>query len=236
MSLARIEAATARGAPGRRARRRRPSFAVARRPAVDLRGGARRCASSSRRPSRAGREVYAIALSTQIQIEPAKRTLRRRRRASGSSSCSARPSGGRATTHSFQWARVEALVPGFTGRDVVRRSRCRARTTSRSRRRKYLYALRDGEVPLAFHFTGMVLYRGERDRLQVVPVPWSCIAELADAGRGVAARRSTRSYPGGGWVRLPTETLDALGARKAARRAPQLRRLRARELLEEATA
>ena len=38
---------------------------------------------------------------------------------------------------------------------------------------KYLYALPDGEVPLSFHFSGTVFYRGDDGRLQVALVPWT---------------------------------------------------------------
>jgi len=81
---------------------------------------------------------------------------------------------------------------------------------------KYFYSLSGGEVPLSFLFNGMVLYSGEGDRLQVAQVPWSCTARWrmpVDAWKDVIAAY----YPGGGWVRVHTDTLDALSARKAAR-------------------
>jgi acetyl esterase/lipase len=62
----------------------------------------------------------------------------------------------------------------------------------------------------------MVLYAGEHDRLQVAQVPWSCTARWrmpVDAWQRVMAAY----YPGGGWVRLDTETMDALARRKAQR-------------------
>jgi predicted aspartyl protease len=67
---------------------------------------------------------------------------------------------------------------------------------------------------LSFLFNGMVLYSGEDDRLQVAQVPWSCVSRWrmpVDAWKRVMAAY----YPGGGWVRLETETLEALAARKA---------------------
>jgi len=161
----------------------------------------------------AGRDVHAIALSTQIQIQPAKRaydaeTHDRLVELFGV------PERWAATTHPFQWARIEALVPGFTGAtSFAVEVPCTYDLEVASA--KYFHGLRDGKVPLTFHFSGMVLYRGERDHLQVVPVPWSCHAEWLmpiEAWR----RAMDEQYPGGGWVRLTPETLDRLAAHKAA--------------------
>ena len=52
--------------------------------------------------------------------------------------------------------------------------------------------------------------------MQIAMVPWSCSARfklpVEDWKRMMALY-----YPGGGWVRLQTETLDALATRKAQR-------------------
>jgi hypothetical protein len=71
-------------------------------------------------------------------------------------------------------------------------------------------------VPFSFHFNGTVLYGGAEDRLQVVLVPWSCSTRWS---MPVEVWRQTidAHYPGGGWIRLQRETLDALARRKAER-------------------
>lgn len=160
-----------------------------------------------------GREVLAIALSAQVHIDPARRvydeeTKRRLVDLFGA------PERWGATTHSLQWARIDTLVPGFTGAtsfDLEVPCTYDLEVAAG----KYFYSLPDGHAPLSFHFTGMLLYRGERDRLQVAQVPWSCSATWSmpvDAWR----RAVTAQYPGGGWIRLSPETLDALTALKAA--------------------
>ena len=113
-----------------------------------------------------------------------------------------------ATTHSLHWARVDTLVPGFTGASSFDLE-VPCTYDLEVAASKYFYSLPDGEAPLSFHFNGMILYRGERDRLQVAQVPWSCTASWS---MPVAAwkRAVADQYPGGGWVRLSTETLDAL--------------------------
>lgn len=161
----------------------------------------------------AGRAVHAIALSTQVQIQPAKRTYDDAARARLVELFGA-PERWAATTHPFQWARIEALVPGFTGATSFSLEvPCTYDLEVASA--KYFHGLRDGHVPLTFHFSGMVLYAGEQDRLQVMPVPWSCHAEWR---MPITAWRKAmdEQYPGGDWIRLAPETLDRLAARKAA--------------------
>jgi len=161
----------------------------------------------------AGRSIHAIALSTQVQIQPAKRTYDPETRARLVELFGA-PERWAATTHPFQWARIEALVQGFTGAtSFAVEVPCTYDLEVASA--KYFHGLRDGQVPLTFHFSGMVLYKGERDHLQVAPVPWSCHAEWQ---MPIAAWRKAmdEQYPGGGWVRLAPETLDRLVAHKAA--------------------
>jgi len=160
-----------------------------------------------------GRPIHTIALSTQIQIDPARRaydaeTMARLVELFGP------PERWASTTQVFRWAHVSALVSGFTGAtsfaiDVPCTYDMEVAAS------KYFYSLSGGEVPLSFLFNGMVLYSGEHDRLQVAQVPWSCTARWrmpVDAWKRVMAAY----YPGGGWVRVQTETLDALAARKAA--------------------
>ena len=161
-----------------------------------------------------GREVYAIALSTQVQIDPARRphdeaTRERLVELFGA------PERWGATTHSFQWGRVDALVPSFTGSTLCTLELpCTYDLEVASA--KYFDALRDGDIPLSFHFNGTVLYRGADDRLQVVLVPWSCTSRWrlpVDVWRRTIAAH----YPGGGWIRLQRETLEALARVKAER-------------------
>jgi hypothetical protein len=159
-----------------------------------------------------GRDVYAIALSAQIMVDPARRgydaaTRERLVELFGA------PERWGATTHSFLWARVDALVPGFTGAtsfelDVPCTYDLEVAAS------KFFYSLPDGHAPLSFHFTGMVLYREAAGTLRVTAVPWACTARWSmpvDAWK----RAIAGAYPGGGWVRLSTDTLDALQRRKA---------------------
>jgi hypothetical protein len=160
-----------------------------------------------------GREIHTIALTTHIQIDAADRAYDQATR-ERLVELFGTPERWAATTRPVGWATVSSLVPGFTGAtSFALEVPCTYDLEVAAG--KYFYSLPDGEVPLSFLFNGMVLYRGEDDRLQVVPVPWSCTAQWrmpVDAFK----RAMAAYYPDGGWVRLQTETLDALAARKAA--------------------
>jgi hypothetical protein len=161
-----------------------------------------------------GRAIHVLALSVAIRLEPARRAYDDATREALVDLFGA-PERWPATTQALHWASVDVLVPGFTGATSFGVT-LPCGYDLEVAASKYLYALPDGEVPLTFLFTGMVLYAGEHDRLQVAQVPWSAMARWrmpVDAFRAVMAAH----YPGGGWVALQTETLSALAARKAQR-------------------
>ena len=160
-----------------------------------------------------GREVHAGVLSLQIHIDPARRTYDAPTRERLVELFGA-PERWAATTQSFQWARVDAMVPGFQGSTRLDLE-VPCTYDLEVAASKYLYSLPGGVAPLSFFATGMLLYSGGDERLQVAQVPWGCTARYE---MPVAAWRQAIDavYPGGGWVRLQTGTLDALAARKAA--------------------
>ena len=178
-----------------------------------------------------GREVHAIALSVQVQIDPARRaydeaTRERLVELFGS------PERWGSTTHTFQWVRADVLVPPFCGAtSFALEVPCTYDLEVAAS--KFIYSLAGGLVPLQFNFSGTVLYRGAADRMRVEQVPWSCTTRWempVEAWKGVM----DAYYPGGGWVRLTTETLEALGDRKARRGSHSFDACIA-ELLEDAT-
>jgi hypothetical protein len=161
-----------------------------------------------------GRAIHVLALSVAIRIDPGRRGYDGATRAKLVELFGA-PERWAATTQALHWASVDVLVKGFTGAtsfavEVPCGYDLEVAAT------KYLYSLPDGAVPLTLLFTGLVLYAGEHDRLQVAPVPWSAMARWrmpVEAFRAVMAAH----YPGGRWVRLSAETLDVLADRKAQR-------------------
>jgi hypothetical protein len=157
------------------------------------------------------RPLHAIALSAQINIDPARRTYDDDTRARlvelfGPAERWA------ATTRSFLWTQVGALVPRFSGSaDFTLTVPCTYDLELSAA--KYFYSLPDGEIPLTFHFSGTILYPEEAG-VQIAMVPWSCSARYKLAVEDWK-RMMALYYPGGGWVRLQTSTLDRLQERKA---------------------
>jgi Family of unknown function (DUF6084) len=176
-----------------------------------------------------GRRVYAIALTAQVMIEPARRHYDEETREK-LVELFGPPERWATTTRSLVWHQADALVPEFTGSTTFRVS-VPASFDIEVASSKYLYGLPDGEVPLAFNFNGTVHYRGDDGRLQMSLVPWSCSAEFR-LPVGTWRELIEHYYPGTGWIALREETLLALQREKARRASPTLDACVA-ELLEE---
>ena len=157
------------------------------------------------------RPLHAIALSAQINIDPARRTYDAATRERLVELFGA-PERWAATTRSFLWTQVGALVPGFSGSTEVALTVPCTYDLELSAA-KYFYSLPDGEIPLTFHFSGTILF-SEEGNVQIAMVPWSCSARYKLAVDDWK-RMMALYYPGGGWVRLETATLDRLQERKA---------------------
>lgn len=166
-----------------------------------------------------GRRVYAIALSAQVMIEPARRTYDTETRERLVELFGA-PERWATTTRSLVWHHADVLVPTFTGSTTFRIP-VPVSFDHELAATKYFYALPDGQVPLAFNFNGSVFYRAEDERLQVTLVPWSASAEYR---MPVATWRELidSCYPDTGWIAVRSDTLAALLRHKAASGLPSL--------------
>jgi hypothetical protein len=156
-----------------------------------------------------GLDVHAIALGVQLQLEPARRRYDDATRARLVDLFGTPERWGATTTRSFLWAQLATVVPAFTG-EAAFTVDAPCTYDLEVAAAKYLYSLPDGEAPLAMHFSGTILF-GD---LQIAMVPWSCTASWRlpiDTWREMMAAH----YPGGGWVRLESSTLDKLAERKA---------------------
>lgn len=156
---------------------------------------------------RSEREVYAVALRTQIMIEARQRehdeaTRERLLELFGE------PERWGDTARGLVWADCDTLVRGFTG-SARFELRVPVSLDLEVATVKYLTALDSGKVPLAFHFSGTVFYCGDADRLQITQVPWTAEAQFA---LPIDTWQSTirEHYPNGAFVRLDEDTLDAL--------------------------
>lgn len=161
-----------------------------------------------------GRQVYMIALSIQLMIEPARRryddaTRERLLELFGP------PERWSVTTRSLVWAQLDVVVPAFTGSTTVAVPLACSFDLELAAA-KYLYSLPDGEAPLALHFNGMIYYPGEDGRLQMVLVPWT---KSIDFRMPVSVWKQTveHYYPGTSWLALRAQTLEDLQREKLAR-------------------
>jgi hypothetical protein len=166
-----------------------------------------------------GRHVYAIALTAQVMIEPARRDYDPETREQ-LVELFGPPERWATTTRSLVWHQADALVPAFIGSTTFHLA-VPATFDMEVASSKYLHGLPDGEVPLAFNFNGTVHYRGDGGRLQMSLVPWSCSAEFR-LPVGTWRELIEHYYPGTGWIALRDETLVALQREKARRASPTL--------------
>ncbi len=161
-----------------------------------------------------GRQVYMVALTIQLMIEPARRayddgTHTRLEGLFGA------PERWAVTTRSLVWAQLDIVVPAFTGTTTVAVP-IACHFDLELAAAKYLYSLPDGVAPLALHFNGMIYYPAENGGLQMVLVPWN---KSIDFRMPVSVWRDTieHYYPNTAWVALRSQTLEALQQEKLRR-------------------
>jgi len=102
----------------------------------------------------AGAPVYMIALTIQLMIEPARRSYDDGTRERLVELFGA-PERWAVTTRSLVWAKLDVLVPAFTGTTTVAVP-IACHYDLELAAAKYLHSLPDGVAPLALHFNGMI--------------------------------------------------------------------------------
>jgi hypothetical protein len=161
----------------------------------------------------AGR-VHAIVLRCQTRIDP------RRRRYTPEEQARlyelfGQPSQWERTLQAVTWAHSTLVVPSFEQRiDIDLPIACTYDMEVGSS--KYLHAVRDGEIPLVFLFSGTIFRAGGAGEaglapFVVEPVSWDMEASYRMPATTWQAAMD-QFFPGGGWVRLQRDTLDRLQA------------------------
>ncbi|MGH3796041.1 MAG: DUF6084 family protein [Pseudonocardiaceae bacterium] len=163
-----------------------------------------------------GQRVRAIALRCQIRIEPQRRQYGEEEAARLVELFGERARWGD-TLKPFQFANTSTVVASFTDSIEVDVSvPCSYDMEVATGR--YFHALEDGEIPFILLFSGTVFGDGEKS-LWIEQVPWhaECRYRLP-----VARWREMMDmhFPGGGWLRLQRETIDALAEFRTARTLP----------------
>ena len=153
-----------------------------------------------------GTPVHALALRCQIRIEP----IRRRyddEEAEGLADLFGERARWGETLKPLQLAFVTQMVPGFSGAtEVELHLPCSYDFDVAAH--KYLYALREGGVPLLLLFNGTI-FTGSPGTLSVTPVAWqkeTTYALPVPVWRGAMDQH----FPGAAWLRLRQDTFDRL--------------------------
>jgi Family of unknown function (DUF6084) len=183
-----------------------------------------------------GQRVHSVALRTQIRIEPRGRSYTPEETGKLADLFGA-PSRWGETLNPLQFAQISTTVTGFSGSTVVPISVPLTYDLDVAST-KYFHGLTaDGDggavdsgedggedraearaVPLVFLFSGVVYYGGLAG-VQVGLVSWH---EEATFRLPVATWRAAMNahFPGSGWIRVGTRTLDALSAYRSERAIP----------------
>ena len=153
-----------------------------------------------------GARVHALALRAQIRIEP-----QRRRYDDTEERALLDLFGDRTrfaeTLRPFPWLHASTVAQGFRGStDIELPMPCTYDFDVSGA--TYLHALRDGEIPLLFLFSGTVFTRGTTG-FSVEQIPWDCEARFR---LPVAVWRDlmTAFFPGTEWLRMRRDTVEAL--------------------------
>ena len=163
-----------------------------------------------------GETVHAVALRTQVRIEPQRRRYEaaeaeRLRELFGET-----PQWGD-SLRPFLWAHIDTTVGGFT--DEGRATLPMVCTYDfEVAAAKYLHALGEGEVPLLFLFSGTVFVKGANGFAAEL-VPWHLESRYRLSVR-VWREAMDRFFPNSGWLRLSRDTVDRLQRFRADRAVP----------------
>jgi len=153
-----------------------------------------------------GAVVHAIALRCQLRIEPQRRPYDAAEQ-DGLRDLFGPPERYGTTLKPFLWTHATALVQGFEGSTEVDLPVACTYDFDVSAS-KYLHALRDGDIPLVLLFSGTVFTRGATG-FAVEQLSWSLEAPCRLPVSGWR-RLMDLYFPGGGWIRLDREAIDAL--------------------------
>lgn len=163
-----------------------------------------------------GETIHSIGLRAQIRIEPQLRSYTDAQKAA-LYDVFGEPRQWGDTLRPIQFANVSHSVQGFSGSTEIGLPIPCSYDLEVAYGR-FFDALDDGEIPMLFLFSGSVFVRGSSG-FEVIQVPWD-----KEATFRFPAHRWRQLvdlyFPGQGWLRLDTETIEALGQFKAKRGLP----------------
>lgn len=159
-----------------------------------------------------GECIHSIMLRTQIRIEPTRRhydgaTETRLLELFG------QPRQWGETLRSLLWTHANTIVPAFAGSTVAELP-IACSYDFEVAAAKYFYALKDGEVPLLFLFSGTIFYAHDGETLQIAQIPWEKEAPFRLPVR-VWKEMMDHYFPNSAWLRVRKDVFDRLYSYKA---------------------
>ena len=161
--------------------------------------------------------IRSVALNTQIRIAATRRhydTVEQERLLE----VFGEPHRWGSTLRSLLWTHTNLQVPPFSGSTVVDMP-VPCTYDLEVIGSKYFHALKGGEVPLEFLFSGTVYYAGEGGRLQIGRISWEKEAEFRLPVR-LWKEMMERYFPNSAWIRLRKDAFDQLYDYKVRRGLP----------------
>ena len=160
-----------------------------------------------------GEPIHALALRSQIMIEPKRRQYDPDEERRLTEMFGETPRWGD-TLQPFLWTNISLTVSGFTG-DTEIDLPITCTYDFEIAAAKYMHSLDDGEIPIVVLFSGTAFARSAAG-LNAAPVSWS---EEARYRLPVQLWRDMMDlyFPNTGWLRLRRESLDALQRYKSER-------------------
>lgn len=153
-----------------------------------------------------GAQIHCLALRTMLRIEPVKRRYSDEEGERVGDLFGDRSRWGD-TMKPIMFANSVQLVPGFTGSTQVDLPIPLTYDFDVATA-KYFHALDEGEVPMILLFSGTIFVKGESD-FTIEQVPWHKEA-LYRLPVSVWREAMDAHFPGGGWLRLSRDRIDAL--------------------------
>lgn len=122
------------------------------------------------------------------------------------------------TVRAFLWANVTVVVPPFAQETHATLS-VPCTYDMQVAAAKYFSALRDGDVPLEFLFSGTVFHLGDGGFLRAAQIPWESEAQFR---LPVQLWRDAMDnhFPNSAWLRVQSDVFDRLVAYKGRRLLP----------------
>ena len=112
------------------------------------------------------------------------------------------------TLRTFFWTMVNIPVPRFTGKTVLEVT-IPCTEDQALAAAKYFYAVSDGNIPLAFLFSGTLFYKDSGDNLQITLIPWEKEA-LCKMPAGLWQQMMDTHFPNSRWIRMRKDIYDRL--------------------------